>query len=271
VLLSGLLFESRDGGSRFWLTSEREVIVGRHPPWNWPNVRVQRISVAREHVRITAHESGFLLEDAGSPGGAYLDDELVRGRVPIGPGMQLKLSSEVIYEIRPLIAESLWDLLSDKPMPMSAALGMAEQVLRALLPLHDTQRFHGDLSPHEVVRSADGSFVLLVRGWAEVGPDALRGNPTYTAPETITEGRIDAATDIYVLGLILFEALAGYRPFPSENVLNHIASKIRGTEPTWPRGWSPALRGWIEQAMQVDPRSRPSAREAIERLPGPRP
>jgi serine/threonine protein kinase len=269
---SGLLFESSDGGSRFWLTSETEVILGRQPPWNWPNIRVSSRLVAREHARITAHDGNFLIEDAGSSGGLYLDDMHVHGRVPIGPGMRLQLCSELIYTVRSLSAESLWDVLRGEPMPSSTALRMAEQVLHALLPLHDAGRYHGDLSPHEILCADDGSFVLLARGWAEVGngDDIVRGNPTYTAPETISRGHIEPATDIYVLGLILFEALSGSRPFPSENVLNHMASKLHGADPSWPRGWSPALRAWLEGAMHVDPRRRPSTREAIDRLPGPR-
>jgi serine/threonine protein kinase len=269
---SGLLFESSDGGSRFWLTHEREVIVGRQPPWNWPNVRVSSKLVAREHARITADAGGFSVEDAGSSGGLYLDDMLVRERVPIGPGMRLQLCSDVIYTVRSLSAESLWDVLRGEPMPGAAALRMAEQILRALQLLHDVGRCHGDLSPHEILCVEDDSFLLLVRGWAEAGngDENIRGNPTYTAPETLSDGRIEPATDIYVLGLIIFEALSGSRPFPFDNPWNHIASKVAGAEPTWPRGLSPALRAWLARALLVDPRQRPSAREAIDLLPGPR-
>jgi serine/threonine protein kinase len=270
---SGLLFETSDGGSRFWLTHEREVIVGRSPPgWGTPNIRVSSKLVAREHARITAQAGGWMVEDAGSCGGLYLDDTLVHGRVPIGPGMRLQLCSDVIYTVRSLSAESLWDVLGGQPMPGAAALRMAEQILRALLPLHDVGRCHGDLSPHEILCVDDDSFVLLVRGWAQAGngDEIIRGNPTYTAPETLSDGRIEPATDIYVLALIVFEALSGSRPFPFDNPWNHIASKVAGAEPTWPRALSPALRAWLARAMLVDPRQRPSAREAIALLPGSR-
>jgi serine/threonine protein kinase len=73
-----------------------------------------------------------------------------------------------------------------------------------------------------------------------------------------------------VLGLILFEALSGNRPFPFEDVMHHIASKLLGAEPTYPQSWSPALRSWLTRAMHLDPRQRPSTREAIISLPGPR-
>lgn len=267
---AGLLFESNNGASRFWVTDGCEVIVGRQPPWNWPNVRVSSVLVSRQHARITARAGSFMVEDAGSCGGLYLDDALVRGRMPIGPGMRLKLCSEVVYTIRSLCAETLWDVMVGVPMPSSAALRMAEQVLRALLPLHESGRCHGDLSPHEILCVEDGSFVLLVQGWAETGKDAIRGNPTYTAPETISEDRIESATDIYVLGLILFEALSGCRPFPFENPMSHIASKLAGVASSKLDAMSPALRAWLERAMQVDPRQRPSTRAAIDLLPGPR-
>jgi serine/threonine protein kinase len=270
VPCSGLLFDSTI--SRFWLTHEREIVIGRRP-LGPPNIRVSSDLVSRQHARITAHADGFMVEDAGSSGGLYLDDAQVRGRVPIGPGMRLKLCSEVVYTLRTLTAEPLWDALRGEPLPTTFALRMAEQILRALLPLHDAGRCHGDLSPHEILCAEDGSFVLLVQGWAEAGngDDIVRGNPTYTAPETISEGRIEPATDIYVLGSILFEALSGRRPFPFENVMSHIASKLHGVEPSYPRGWSPALRSFIERAMLVDPRARPSAREAIDLLASQRP
>jgi serine/threonine protein kinase len=272
VLQAGLLFESSDGGSRFWLTHEHEVLVGRAPPWDSNNVRISSDLVARNHARLTAEDLRFMVEDAGSPGGLYLDGEQVRGRVPIGPGMRLQLSSDTIYSVRSLSAEPLMGVLWREPLPMTTALRMAEQILRALLPLHETGRCHGDLSPHEILRAEDGSFVLLVRGWAEAGngESTVRGNPTYTAPETITDGRIEPATDIYVLGLILFQALSGSRPFPSDSVLRHMASKLAGEEPTYPQSWSYPLRAWLAHAMLLDPRRRPSAREAIDLLPGPR-
>lgn len=266
---SGLLFDSTI--SRFWLTHERELVIGRRPPWGPPNIRVSSDLVARNHARITAHADGFMVEDAGSSGGLYLDDSHVRGCVPIGPGMRLQLCSEVVYTLRTLTAEPLWDVLRGEPLPTTFALRMAEQILRALLRLHDAGRCHGDLSPHEILCAEDGSFVLLVRGWAEpsIGDDIVRGNPTYTAPETICEGRIEPATDIYVLGLMLFEALSGSRPFAFENAMSHMASKISGTPPSWPEGLSPALRAWLVRAMAVDPRQRPSTREALDLLPGP--
>lgn len=262
----GLLFESSNGASRFWVTDGCEVIVGRRPPWNWPNVRVSSVLVSREHARIIAHAGSFMVEDAGSCGGLYLDDVPVVGRMPIAPGVRLKLCSEVVYTLRTLTAEPLWDRLDGKPMPTAITLCMAEQILRALLLLHEAGRYHGDLSPHEILCTEDGSFVLLMQGWAEEHAE-VRGNPTYTAPETITDDRIEPATDIYVLGLILFEALSGQRPFPFEGgVSGHFRHKLSGSL-TWPQNLSPTLQAWLASLLMIDPAQRPSAREAIERLP----
>jgi serine/threonine protein kinase len=263
VQRAGLLFDSSI--SRVWLTSEHEVIIGRRPPWGSPNVRVSSVLVSREHARITAHAGGFVVEDAGSTSGLRVDGERVQNRVPLSPGMQLQLSSEVVYTLRSLTAEPLWDLLGETPMPCTHAVGMAEQVLRALLPLHEAGRFHGDLTPREILCADDGSIVLLLQGWAEPNAE-IQGNPTYTAPETISDRRLEPATDVYVLGLILFEALSGYRPFPFEGgVVGHIMRKMSGSL-TWPPGLSPALQSCLASMLAVDPSQRPSAREAIERL-----
>jgi serine/threonine protein kinase len=262
----GLLFESSNGASRFWLTSEREVIIGRRPPWGSPNVRVSSVMASRQHARITSHADGFMVEDAGSCGGLSVDDERVQGPVPLGPGMRLQLCSEIVYTLRTLTAEPLWDRLDGKPMPTAIALLLAEQSLRALLPVHEAGRYHGDLTPREILCAEDGSIVLLLPGWAETNTE-IRGNPVYTAPETITEDRIEPATDIYVLGLILFEALSGYRPFSSgPGVIAHVAQKLTGSL-TWPPDLSPALQAWLASLLAIDPAQRPSAREALDRLP----
>lgn len=259
--LTGLLFDSSD--SRFWLTSEEQVIIGSRPAWP-PDIRVSSVLVSPEHARITADAGRFMVEDAGSSGGLYVDGDRVQGRVPLGPGMRLQLCTEVVYTLRLLTAEPLWDLLVGKRMPTAIALPLAEKLLCALLPLHEAGRFHGDLTPREFLCADDGSIVLLMHGYAE--PDAeLRGNPTYTAPETITDNRIEPATDIYVLGLILFEAVAGYRPF-NAHPWDHVTSKLTGSL-TWPSDLSPALQGWLASLLAIDPSLRPSARHALERLP----
>lgn len=224
---AGLLFESSDGSSRFWLpnapTEPNVVIIGRHPPHGRPNIRISSDLVARQHAKITTDAIGFMVEDAGSSGGLYLDDEYVRGTARIGPGMRLKLCSQIEYSIRQLTAEPLSDL-TRQPISFATARRLAEDILRELVRLHDSDRCHGGVSSSEILHGADGSFVLLARGWS------------------LVDHPIDFATDVYILATILREAVSQTRGLP------------------------PALQSWLSSMSMADPRQRPSAREALERL-----
>lgn len=263
---TGLLFESTDGHSRFWVTDEHDVIIGRQPPMEPQHVRVASKIISRRHVRLTTDADGLGVEDAGSTCGFYLDDERVQGRAPIRPGMRLQLTADLVYTLRDFTAESLWDMLHGEPLPGRAALRMAGDVLRALLRLHDADQCHGGLSPHEILCAVDGSFTLLVQGWPVVEDGVLNCNPAYAAPESFCEGRLEPATDVYALGLIAFEALSGRRPYSTDTAQLNMMTKLRGPSPQGEPGWSNELREWLSGLMQVDPRQRPSAREALDRL-----
>jgi serine/threonine protein kinase len=207
-----------------------------------------------------------MVEDAGSTGGFYLDDQRVQGPVPIRPGMRLKLASDTIYTLREFTGESVWDVLCREPLPIRSTLRMATDVLRALVRLHDADRCHGGLSPQELVRAVDGSFTLFVQGWTVITDGVLNCNSAYAAPESFCEGRLEPATDVYALGLIVFEALAGRRPYSTDSPQLHMMTKLRGPSPEPEPSWPDALRDWLASAMQVDPGLRPSARQSLDQL-----
>jgi serine/threonine protein kinase len=230
------------------------------------NVRVASDMVSRQHVRLRTSADGLIVEDAGSCGGFYLDDQRVQGPVPIRPGMRLQLNSDVVYTLREFTGESLWDVLYRGPLPLDTGLRMAGDVLRGLVRLHDQDRCHGGLSPHEILCAVDGSFTLLVQGWTVITDGVLNCNPAYSAPESFCEGRLEPATDVYALGLIVFEALTGRRPYSTDLPQINMMTKLRGPSPEPEPGWSDALREWLASAMQVDPRLRPSARQSLDQL-----
>ncbi len=103
------------------------------------------------------------------------------------------------------------------------SLWIARQIAEALDALHTQQWLHGDIKPENVMLSPDGHVTLIDLGFALRNQEALmtemrtvRGTLSYVAPETMTSAySSDARSDIYALGITLFEMLTGKLPFES--------------------------------------------------------
>jgi len=109
-------------------------------------------------------------------------------------------------------------------LPIDQALGLTLQVAEALMHCHEQGIVHRDLKPENLLITADGTLKLLDFGIAlrqgarrlTWGPlSQTFGTPDYMAPEQIRGERGDARTDIYALGCMLFEMLAGRPPYDS--------------------------------------------------------
>ncbi len=126
-----------------------------------------------------------------------------------------------------------------------------ETVARALHVAHECGLVHRDVKPHNVMVTAGGVPVLLDFGLAreEHGEGAdltqtgsLMGTPAYMSPEQLTAHRIrlDRRTDVYSLGVTLYECLTLRLPFEAPTT-EGLYQKILATEPDSPRRWNPAL------------------------------
>jgi eukaryotic-like serine/threonine-protein kinase len=123
--------------------------------------------------------------------------------------------------------------LDKGPIPALQALGMARQVLAGLAHAHKQEVFHRDVKPANIMISEEighGERVRildfgLARLQGNVGRDATQtnmvvGTPNYMAPEqTVPGSMIDERTDLYAVGVVLFEMVVGERPFNSEDTL----------------------------------------------------
>lgn len=120
------------------------------------------------------------------------------------------------------------------PLGVDEAFAIAKQVARALSVVHSTKRVHRDLKSDNVflVPDSDGGYPIvklldfgLVKAIDEELPEATDtdpgtavGTPAYMAPEQILEGHVlDQRVDIYALGIVLYEMLAGEVPFTSKS------------------------------------------------------
>ena len=105
---------------------------------------------------------------------------------------------------------------------------VAAALCRALAPLHDSGLVHGDLKPDNIVVGDDGGVRLIDFGLVRAEGEALQlpaGTLPYIAPEVVRGREADARSDLYSLGVVLYEVLAGQPPFsgtPNELMTAHL-------------------------------------------------
>lgn len=168
-------------------------------------------------------------------------------------------------------------------LPAAEVVDLARDLGEALAGAEAIGLAHGDVRP-EKVYVAEGAPARLAdwgqaeassrgAGFADVG---LRfGHPDYGAPELATERRRtpDAAVDLYALGVVLYEALAGRRPFAAEAPADAVAAHVSAPVPPLPADVdaAPWLRGLITRLLAKTPAGRPESAaaflEALERGP----
>jgi hypothetical protein len=119
-----------------------------------------------------------------------------------------------------LEGETLEEVLQREPLPPDRAMAIATQVARALAHAHAAGVVHRDLKPANVFLTGRGEVKVLDFGLAhflgETTP-GLGGSPAYMAPEQWRGEATDARADVFALGVLLFEMIAGRRPFETEH------------------------------------------------------
>jgi eukaryotic-like serine/threonine-protein kinase len=179
---------------------------------------------------------------------------------------------------------SLRLLLEGERLEQSRALGLARQILAGVAHAHGQGIIHRDLKPENIIVSDAAGLVDHVRildfGLAKLndGP-ALTvgltiGTPSYMAPEqTLEEGVVDARSDLYSVGVLLFEMLTGRKPFASDKVAELILMHRSQPAPRLAPGaaCSDALEAVVAKALAKRPADRfASADEmaaALEHVP----
>jgi serine/threonine-protein kinase len=140
--------------------------------------------------------------------------------------------------------ESLRDRLNrEKQLPLDDALRIAREAAQALQYAHEHGVIHRDIKPENLLLTKDGSTLVadfgIARAVGTSGPDTLTqtgmalGTPAYMSPEQASaEADISPRTDIYSLGAVLYEMLAGEPPFTGPTVQAIIAKRFSGAVPS---------------------------------------
>jgi eukaryotic-like serine/threonine-protein kinase len=179
--------------------------------------------------------------------------------------------------------KSLRAMLQGKqPLPVQKALDIAIQVCDALAYLHDNGVVHRDIKPENILLTASGQVKILDFGIALfvaerrltwTGLSNTIGTPDYMAPEQIRGRRGDPRTDVYAVGMMLYEMLTCSLPYDSPNPRALLRAKT-SEEPRSPSyyvpGFDPSLEAIILRAIERDPRDRyGSARQLLADLRNP--
>jgi protein kinase-like protein len=172
--------------------------------------------------------------------------------------------------------ENLAVLLKREPLPPERVVAIGRQIAGALAAAHAKGIIHRDLKPANVQVTPDGSIKILDFGIATAlasisattaaddattataarGP--LPGTPAYMSPEHLLGRTVDERSDLFSLGVILFEMSTGRRPFSSSNPLDMLVAAVRklpradNLDPRVPA----ALADVIARALAADPDER---------------
>ena len=159
-------------------------------------------------------------------------------------------------------------------LPVDKALDIAKQLCAGLAAAHEKGILHRDLKPANVMLDGQGKVRITDFGLAALaetleGEDVRSGTPSFMSPEQLLGREVTARSDIYSLGLLLYELFTGRRAFQGKTVAE-LTRKHRDESPVDPAVLVPDLDPSVERAilacLEKDPRRRPPSALAVSAL-----
>lgn len=182
-------------------------------------------------------------DDGADGGGVWIVMELVEGR-------------------------PLSELLAGGPLPLARALDVVGQAGLALQAAHDAGVVHRDIKPGNLLVRADGVVKVTDFGiahalgssgeLAEPGGRTVVGTAYYLSPEQAAGRAVSPASDVYSLGVVAHECLAGTRPFPGNDAAVIAAAHLYEPPPPLPAEVPEGVRDLIASALAKSPADRPA-------------
>jgi serine/threonine-protein kinase len=162
-------------------------------------------------------------------------------------------------------------------LPGDKALQAARQLCAGLAAAHERGVIHRDLKPQNIMINKRGDVVIMDFGLAAIsdqlsGAEVRNGTPAYMSPEQLRGAGVTQASDIYALGLVLYELFTGRRPFEAKSLQQLIdlqASAHLASMTSIASDVDPAVEKVIRRCLDPDPAKRPpTALAAAGALPG---
>jgi len=196
----------------------------------------------------------------------------------IVPLYSAESSGGLLYLVMRLLpGQSLKDRIAEGKLPAAEAARIALECARALAAAHAVGVVHRDIKPGNILLDANGNATVTDFGIALVTsrPGAREllgsstGTPLYMSPEQSLGEPVDGRSDVYALGVVLYEMLTGTCPFLGRNttevIAQHISApipKVSEREPQTPA----ALVRVVDRMLCKDPAGRPTAAELVKEL-----
>jgi eukaryotic-like serine/threonine-protein kinase len=215
---------------------------------------LSRFQIEARAAGLLTHPNIVVVYDAGEEDGLYyITMELVEGK-------------------------SLQALLDGgHAFPVPRILRILEQTCSALGFAHERNIVHRDIKPANLMLSADDTLKVTDFGTAKIlqfgtvqQTTHVMGTPSYMSPEQVKGRPIDGRTDIFSLGVVMYEMLTNEKPFPGQSITT-VIYKIVNEEPIPPRQLNPSLHPGLNEivmrALAKEPEERyQSCRELLEDL-----
>jgi serine/threonine protein kinase len=203
---------------------------------------VGRFQTEARAAGLLTHPNIVVVFDAGEEEGIfYITMELVEGR-----SLQTMLDARQVFSL---------------PRTMK----LMEQVCSALDFAHQRNVVHRDIKPANLMLTADETVKITDFGTAKIlqigtaQTSHVMGTPSYMSPEQVKGKPVDGRSDIFSLGVILYELMTGEKPFPGQNITT-VIYKIINEDPISPRSLDssihPGLSAVITRALAKEPSAR---------------
>ncbi|MBW5486868.1 protein kinase domain-containing protein, partial [Streptomyces bambusae] len=198
-----------------------------------------------------------VLASLGHPGIVDVHDY---GESPIPSGERVAYIVMELIEGRPLNEVRA----QDGPLPPAQALDIAGQALDALHTAHLRGVTHRDIKPSNLMLGADGRVTVTDFGIARssaastaiTDSHAVLGTALYMAPEQAEGHGAIAASDLYSMGVVVYELLTGEPPFTGESVVEIALKHVREPAPELPGALPQPVRAFVARALAKKPEER---------------